>query len=378
MDTLISNIGQLVTPIESALDELGGRYALQVTNDTQLLISNGRIETGSRRRVPTKCQIVDAGHGVVIPGLIDPFWTMPALPSWIDEVTESRFPSKDLLGWSSRIIRRALRSGVTSIEVKCPHDSAFDGLAALGYLARHSQMRVIGSLLASLPEDSTERDQTVSLLIGEVIPEIRQRGLATFCDIGWDNHVGFIAEARTVLRAASGAGLRPKLHLGSAPNMEDIAKLAHSLDVASVGCASHLSREMVRSLSSSHVVPVYLPGLRTSQPVDSIDVRELIDQGLPIAIGSGSGLPKCTTRSMWSVLASAMDRMDLALPEAIVACTLNNAMALDKPHETGSLEHGKSADLILLDLVDYREIETALDCPPVAMVMVNGEIVHST
>ena len=52
-------------------------------------------------------------------------------------------------------------------------------------------------------------------------------------------------------------------------------------------------------------------------------------------------------------------------------------MAMEMSHEIGSLEKGKLADLILLDLADYREIETAMGFPPVSMVMVNGEIVHS-
>ena len=81
---------------------------------------------------------------------------------------------------------------------------------------------------------------------------------------------------------------------------------------------------------------------------------------------------------MWSVLASAMERMHLSLPEAIISCTLNNAMAMEMSHEVGSLENGKLADLILLDLLDYREIETAMSFPPVSMVMVSGEIVHSS
>ena len=67
----------------------------------------------------------------------------------------------------------------------------------------------------------------------------------------------------------------------------------------------------------------------------------------------------------------------MSLPEAIVAGTLHNAMALEMSHEVGSLEPGKLADLILLDLVDYRELETAVVSPPVSMVMVNGEIVQS-
>ncbi|MCK4571025.1 amidohydrolase family protein [Candidatus Bipolaricaulota bacterium] len=378
MDIIISNIGQLITPVECALDKAESSYTLQITNDTELYIRNGRITGELPSQRSEHVQTIDACRGVVMPGLIDPFWVMPNVPAWIDELPESKLPRRDLLNWSLRLFQRALRSGGTTIEVKCPHDSAFEGLAALGLLRRHHHPRVIGTLLATLPEDGADRDRSMSSLIGEVIPEIRRRRLVTFCDIGWGNHAGFITEARTVLRAATGAGLRPKLHIESAPKMKDMEQLALSLEVAAIGCASHLSPDMARNLSDGHVFPVYLPTIRREGAEERIDVRALLDQGLPIAVGSGNGLAETPARSMWSVLASAMERMQLSLPEAIISCTLNNAMAMEMSHEVGSLENGKLADLILLDLVDYREIETAMSFPPVSMVMVNGEIVHSS
>jgi len=377
MDTRISNIGQLVTPIGSSLSEGGSRYALQVTNDTELFVRNGRIVTESVNRASSSFQTIDAGGGVVLPGLIDPFWIMPHLPAWADELPESKLQTRDLGTWSLRLLRRALQSGVTAIEVKCRHDSEFEGLGALAHLQQQYQPRVIGTLLASLPENGADRDNTVSSLIAEVIPEIRQRRLATFCEISLGNNNEFVTAARTVLRAASGAGFRPKLHIESAPVPEDMTQLALSLEAVTVGCASHLSPAVASSLSQNQVLPVYLPGVRERQTDGYIDVRSLVDRGLPLAIGSGSGLHDCPQRSMWSVLASALERMELTLPEAITTCTLNNAIALEMSHEIGSLEHGKRADLILLDLVDYREIRTALCSPPVSLVMVNGEIVHS-
>ncbi|MEE8593971.1 MAG: amidohydrolase family protein [Candidatus Bipolaricaulota bacterium] len=377
MDIVISNIGQLVTPIEGELNGVGSRYKIQIRNDTELYIRNGRITTELSSRASAHYENFDAGGGVVLPGLIDPFWIMPRLPTWIAELPESAFPERDLLSWSIRLLQRALRSGVTTIEIKCHHDSAFEGLGALGHLERRHHPRVIGTLLASLPEDGADRDRSVSALIGEVIPEIRHRRLATFCDIGWNNHVGFISEARTVLRAASGAGLRLKLYIDSVPLLEDMEQLALSLEVAAVGCASYLSPEVARNLAKNRALPVYLPGIRGERTVARIEARPLIDDGLAVAIGSGNGIPGSPSNSMWSVMSSAMDRMELTLPEAIVACTLNNAEAVEVSHETGSLENGKRADLVLLDLADYREIESTLGYPPVSMVMVNGEVVHS-
>lgn len=377
MDTVITNIGQLVTPVESALG--GGRQtcSLKIIPNASLCIRNGRIVDNCPPREARQARTINAKGCVAIPGLIDPFWVMPRLPTWIDEVPESKLPGSDLLGWSVRLLQRALRTGVTTVEVKCPHDSEFTGLAALGHLIQHHQPRVVGTLLASLPADNADRDRSMSSLIGEVIPEIRRRRLATFCDIGWGPHSGFITEARTVLRAASGAGLRPKLHIQAPSLSGDLRDLALSLEVAAIGCASHLSPTAVKHLSEGNVSPVYLPIVHGGQAGQHLCVRALVDQGVNIALGSGNGLLGDSPQSMWSVLISAINHMEMSLSEAIVACTLNNATAIEVSHEVGSLETGKRADLVLLDLVDYREIVTAVDSPPVSMVMVNGEIVHS-
>jgi imidazolonepropionase len=376
MDIVITNIGQLITPVERALGSDEQPHTLQITTDATLCIQNGRIVDALPARVAKQAQTVDAGGGVVMPGLIDPFWVMPRLPAWIDDLPESRLPGKDLLSWSLRLLQRTLRAGVTTVEVKCPHDSEFTALTALGHLSQHHHPRVVGTLLASLPEDSSERDRSMSSLIGEVIPEIRRRRLATFCDIGWGAHDGFITEARAVLRAASGAGLRPKLHIQVPSFIEDVRDFALSLEVAAIGCASHLSPTTAKCLSEGHVAPVYLPAVTGGQTGKYLNTRALLDQGVALAIGSGNGLLDSPLKPMWSVLASAIDLMGMSLPEAIVACTLHNAMALEMSHEVGSLEPGKLADLILLDLIDYRELETAVVSPPVSMVMVNGEIVQ--
>ncbi len=377
MDIVISNIGQLVTPTECIRAGERMSYDIQVTSDTQLHIRNGRVESGNLQRSASKWQTIDAHGGVVMPGLVDPYWTMPKLPNWIDDVAESRLSSRDLLGWTQRILQRAVRGGVTAVEVKCPHDPDLHGLSALGHLNRQLRPRVVGSLLASMPQTKEDRDRSVSLLISDVIPEIRRRRLVTFFDIGWSEQGDLAAEGRTILRAAGGAGLRPKLHIESIADSSDVEELALSLDVTAIEGASHLPATAVKRLAESGIVPVYLPGLLDGKSGHSIDVRGLIDQGLPVAIGSASGREDSRSSSMWSVLAAAMDRMGLSLAEAIVACTLNNALAMDMAHDIGSLEAGKSADLILLDLVDYREMTPAMGLPPVSMVMINGEVVYS-
>jgi imidazolonepropionase len=48
--------------------------------------------------------------------------------------------------------------------------------------------------------------------------------------------------------------------------------------------------------------------------------------------------------------------MDMTPAEAIVAATMNAAYAVGQAAKVGSLEIGKSADLLILGVSDYREI----------------------
>jgi imidazolonepropionase len=51
-----------------------------------------------------------------------------------------------------------------------------------------------------------------------------------------------------------------------------------------------------------------------------------------------------------------MTRFGLTAEEAICAATWNAACSLRMSHVTGSLEPGKTADILLMDVPDYREL----------------------
>ena len=61
--------------------------------------------------------------------------------------------------------------------------------------------------------------------------------------------------------------------------------------------------------------------------------------------------------------------------EAISASTINAAHALQLASRIGSLESGKSADLLILSVSDYREIPYRFGVNLVDLVMIKGEIV---
>jgi imidazolonepropionase len=59
---------------------------------------------------------------------------------------------------------------------------------------------------------------------------------------------------------------------------------------------------------------------------------------------------------MQMVLSLACTEMRMTPAEAISAATINGAHAIRSADSIGSLEPGKQADLIVLDVADYREL----------------------
>jgi imidazolonepropionase len=79
---------------------------------------------------------------------------------------------------------------------------------------------------------------------------------------------------------------------------------------------------------------------------------------------------------MQMVISLACSELGLSQAEAISAATINGAHALGRGQRCGSLEPGKSADLLLLNVKDYREMPRQFGVNHVHMVLKNGMVVY--
>jgi imidazolonepropionase len=105
--------------------------------------------------------------------------------------------------------------------------------------------------------------------------------------------------------------------------------------------------------------------------------RTLIDGGVAVALASGFGLERSSTYNMQKmVIALACSEMGMSPAEAISAATINGAYALGCGDRCGSLQPGKRADLLMLNVEDYREIAHQFGVNHVHMVVKNGAIVY--
>ncbi|HEU5300542.1 MAG TPA: amidohydrolase family protein, partial [bacterium] len=57
--------------------------------------------------------------------------------------------------------------------------------------------------------------------------------------------------------------------------------------------------------------------------------------------------------------------------------TINAAHAIGAAEEVGSLEPGKAADAVILEMTDYRELPMAFGTNPVRAVIKRGRVVRA-
>ena len=180
--------------------------------------------------------------------------------------------------------------------------------------------------------------------------------LAEFIDCFCDRGAFTVEDCRRVFDAGRKFGLTPRIHAEQLART-GAARLGIECGAASADHLDKLSSSDICGLASSDVVATLLPGanfhlgLRQYPPA-----RKLIDAGAAVALATDFNPGTSPTLNMQFIVSLACTQMRMTPAEAIAASTLNAAHSLRRAHRLGSLEAGKQADLIVLDVEDYREI----------------------
>jgi imidazolonepropionase len=251
-------------------------------------------------------------------------------------------------------------------------------------LDHQHQIDLIPTLLAAHaipPEYQANPDAYINLIIDEILPQIvpRSRGRSTqfaceFVDVFCEQHVFTVAQARRLLESARARGLSLKIHADEFVN-SGAGKLAAELHAVSADHLQHTPLRAVRAMARAKVIGILLPATTLAlMSHNYVDARKMIRTGLPIALGTDFN-PNCWALSMQFIITLACYYMQMYPEEAIVAATINAAHAINRAHEVGSLEVGKKADIIILDVPNYMHIPYQFDVNIVDHVIKNGRII---
>lgn len=222
-------------------------------------------------------------------------------------------------------------------------------------------------------EFKENRKEYIEKIRREMLPAIA--GLADFMDIFCEEGAFSLEESRILLEAAKEHGLGLKIHA------EQFSSSGSSVMAAELGAVScdHLLRvdiSHIKRLKKTEVIAVFMPGTELFLGIKEYGpAREVIDAGIPLAIGTDFNAGSCLSESMPMAMALTVLQMKMEPEEAIIAGTVNAAHSIRRGHLVGSIEQGKQADLIILDISDYREWLYHFGVNLVKIVIKKGTIV---
>ena len=102
--------------------------------------------------------------------------------------------------------------------------------------------------------------------------------------------------------------------------------------------------------------------------------RAFIGNGLSGAMSTDFNPGSCPSKNLWLALSVACPKLGLTPKEAVAAAILNAAWAIGRAAACGSLEPGKRADVLVLNLGSVAEIPYWLGENPVRDVVIGGVV----
>jgi len=138
---------------------------------------------------------------------------------------------------------------------------------------------------------------------------------------------------------------------------------------------SKTSHEDIRRLAQSETVAVSLPGTPFGlAQSEYTPARAIIDANGYLALATDLNPGTTWNESMQFIQALSCRYLKLTPAEALAASTINSAKAISREDLIGSTEPGKQADLLILDVDDYRKLSYRYGTNLVAAVVKKGKL----
>lgn len=411
MNNLVIRNATIVTPLGKHAkcgEEMGRLFTLE---NGAIAIADGIIAyCGADAMLPEEYssdlyETIDAEGRVVLPGFVDSHthlifggyrpdefeWRLKGdsymsimergggIQSTVNATREESSEAlRDKAQW---FIDRMVDMGVTTVEAKSGYgldtQSEIKMLDVIDSLANDplQKLRVVSTFLGAhaVPREYKGRTgEYVDLMIREMLPAVK--GKAEFCDIFTEKNVFEIEDSRRFLKAARDAGFKLKLHADEIVTLGG-AELAAELGAVSADHLLHVSDEGIKRMAESGTVATLLPLTAFALKEPFAPARKFIDAGAAVALATDLNPGSCFSGSIPLTIALACIYMNMTIEETITALTLNGAGALDLASETGSLETGKSGDIVILEFNNYRMLPYYVGMNCVKTVVSKGRIV---
>lgn len=411
---LIKHIAQIATPVGTSLKKGKEMKELRIIEDGAIYVEDGIIRlVGKTEEIMAqieeeKCQVIDGSGKCAVPGFVDShthfifggyrpqeFIRRLEGASYMEimqmgggilaSVNATREADLEtFVKTGKQRLNVMLSQGVTTVEGKSGYgldlDCEIRQLEAMKQLNQEHVIDIIPTYLgahAVPPEYKENPDEYLNFMIEKVLPIVKEKDLAKFCDVFCEEGVFSIEESRKLLKEAKKQGFSLKLHADEIVTLGG-GELAAELDAVSADHLLMVSDEGVQALANSTTCATLLPATAFSLNKPFAPARKLIDGGCGVALASDFNPGSCFCDSIPLLFALACIHMKMTVEEALTALTLNGAAALKLASQTGSIEVGKKADINLLAFPSYQFLVYHTANNIVDTVIKKGEIAYAS
>ncbi|WP_432401317.1 imidazolonepropionase [Wukongibacter sp. M2B1] len=411
-NVIIKNASELVTCKGFEAKRGKEMDELHVINDGAVIIEDGIIKAVGKTEEVVKgidesnYQVFDALGKTVMPGFVDShthlvFGGYRAEEfSWrlrgdsymeimergggiINSVRGTMEASKEeLIELGKKRLNSMLSFGVTTVEGKSgyglDYDTEIKQLEAMEELNKVHPLDIITTFLGAhaVPKDyKGKEDEFIDFIIEKVLPVVKERNLAEFCDIFCEKNVFSVNQSRKLLSKAKEMGMKLKLHADEIVRIGG-AELAAELGAVSADHLLQASDEGIKAMAQNNVVATLLPGTAFSLKEEFARGRFMIDNGCAVALASDFNPGSCFTESIPLIISLATLHMNMTPEETITALTINGAAAIDRADEIGSIDVGKKGDIVIHEFPSYKFLPYHIGVSTVEKVIKNGEMIY--
>jgi imidazolonepropionase len=394
---LIHSASQLLT-LEGGPQRGNQLGTLGIIKNGAVLIRNGLIvDVGPSdqmlKKYPDESRL-DTGNKVVMPGFVDPhthlifggdrarefelrlqgetyMQILAAGGGILSTVSATRSASgQELTAQLKKRARMILRFGTTTCEVKTgygltPESELLQLLLIAKYRDTFSPDLIPTFLGAHAvpPEFKDDPWGYTNLINSRMLPEILDRWSVEFpgkpmpfVDVFCERGAFDLEQSRSILETAKSLGFPLKIHADEFENLGG-AGMAAQLGAVSADHLVKTSASDIAAIAASSTIAVSLPctpfGLGENEYTPA---RAMIEAGGMLALASDFNPGTAWCGNMQFVIALACRYMKLTPAEAIAAATINAAAAISSDSFVGSIEPGKKAHLLILNVDDYRQL----------------------
>ncbi len=279
-------------------------------------------------------------------------------------------------------MQHAMQLGTGAIEIKSGYglttDAEIKMLRVIKKLKEHASIPVKATFLGAhaYPLQYKQNHKGyIDEIIHTMLPKIAEEGLADYIDVFCEQGFFSTEETSEILEAGYKYNLIPKIHANQLHKSGGV-QVGVKHNALSVDHLESMGSEEISCLQHSNTLPVLLPGAAFFLAMHYQHARAMIDANLPVVLASDYNPGSCPSYNMNFIVSLACTQMKLTPEEAIHACTINAAAALQLSKEIGTIKIGKKANVILtqkipsLAFIPYWYGSNVIDS-----VFINGKMI---